>query len=156
MVYRRKAGHPGGSFSAAEILAALYFHHLDIDPARPTLAGTRPLFAEQRPCGGGALLGTGAARVLPPGRPERVGPPGRAPARPPGPHQNARRRDVVGLSGTRSLDCGGISPGAAAARAALSHLCVDERRGYAVRRGVGRRADRRQVQGQRSHRYHGL
>jgi transketolase len=35
MVYRRKAGHPGGSFSAAEILAALYFHHLKIDPADP-------------------------------------------------------------------------------------------------------------------------
>lgn len=35
MVYRRKAGHPGGSFSAAEILAALYFHQLKIDPARP-------------------------------------------------------------------------------------------------------------------------
>lgn len=35
MVYRRKAGHPGGSFSCAEILAALYFHHLKIDPARP-------------------------------------------------------------------------------------------------------------------------
>ena len=35
MVYRRGAGHPGGSFSCAEILAALYFHHLAIDPARP-------------------------------------------------------------------------------------------------------------------------
>jgi transketolase len=35
MVYRRKAGHPGGSFSAAEMLAALYFHHLRIDPAHP-------------------------------------------------------------------------------------------------------------------------
>ncbi len=35
MVYRRQAGHPGGSFSAAEILAALYFHHLKIDPANP-------------------------------------------------------------------------------------------------------------------------
>ena len=35
MVYRRGAGHPGGSFSAAEMLAALYFHHLKIDPARP-------------------------------------------------------------------------------------------------------------------------
>lgn len=35
MVYRRKAGHPGGSFSAAEILAALYFHHLKIDPENP-------------------------------------------------------------------------------------------------------------------------
>ena len=35
MVYRRGAGHPGGSFSAAEMLAALYFHHMRIDPARP-------------------------------------------------------------------------------------------------------------------------
>ena len=35
MVYRRQAGHPGGSFSAAEILAALYFHHLRIDPENP-------------------------------------------------------------------------------------------------------------------------
>ncbi len=35
MVYRRGAGHPGGSFSAAEMLAALYFHHMKIDPDRP-------------------------------------------------------------------------------------------------------------------------
>ena len=39
MVYRRGAGHPGGSFSAAEILASLYFHHLKVDPARPTWEG---------------------------------------------------------------------------------------------------------------------
>jgi transketolase len=36
MVYRRQAGHPGGSFSAAEILACLYFHQMKIDPARPS------------------------------------------------------------------------------------------------------------------------
>lgn len=35
MVYRRGAGHPGGSFSAAEILASLYFHHMKVDPAQP-------------------------------------------------------------------------------------------------------------------------
>jgi transketolase len=35
MVYRRQAGHPGGSFSCAEILASLYFHQLKIDPANP-------------------------------------------------------------------------------------------------------------------------
>ena len=34
MVYRRQAGHPGGSFSAAEILACLYFHQLKLDPAQ--------------------------------------------------------------------------------------------------------------------------
>jgi transketolase len=38
MVYRRQAGHLGGSYSAAEILAALYFHHLKIDPANPSWA----------------------------------------------------------------------------------------------------------------------
>ena len=39
MVYRRAAGHPGGSFSAAEILACLYFHHMHVDPARPAWDG---------------------------------------------------------------------------------------------------------------------
>jgi transketolase len=35
MVCRAKSGHLGGPYSAAEILAALYFHHLRIDPANP-------------------------------------------------------------------------------------------------------------------------
>jgi transketolase len=34
MVYRAQTGHLGGPFSAAEIIAALYFHHLRVDPAR--------------------------------------------------------------------------------------------------------------------------
>jgi len=36
MVYRRKAGHLGGSYSAAEILSVLYFHQMKINPANPT------------------------------------------------------------------------------------------------------------------------
>lgn len=35
MVYGNKTGHIGGAFSAAEIVAALYFHHLKVDPAWP-------------------------------------------------------------------------------------------------------------------------
>ena len=35
MIHRRGAGHPGGSLSAAEFVAALFFHKLNIDPARP-------------------------------------------------------------------------------------------------------------------------
>ena len=35
MIYRRKAGHPGGSLSSAEIMAALFFHKLRLDPERP-------------------------------------------------------------------------------------------------------------------------
>src|SRR5271169_3692921 len=35
MVYERKSGHIGGAFSYAEILTALYFHHLRVDPENP-------------------------------------------------------------------------------------------------------------------------
>jgi transketolase len=35
MVYGAKSGHLGGAFSAAEIVASLYFHQLRIDPGRP-------------------------------------------------------------------------------------------------------------------------
>lgn len=35
MVYENQTGHIGGAFSAAEIVASLYFHHLRIDPANP-------------------------------------------------------------------------------------------------------------------------
>ncbi len=35
MVYRAQTGHIGGSFSAAEVLACLYLHHLRVDPQNP-------------------------------------------------------------------------------------------------------------------------
>jgi transketolase len=35
MIYRRGAGHPGGSLSAAEIMAALFFHKMHLDSERP-------------------------------------------------------------------------------------------------------------------------
>lgn len=35
MIHRAGSGHPGGSLSSAEFVAALYFHQLRIDPARP-------------------------------------------------------------------------------------------------------------------------
>ena len=35
MVYNRKSGHIGGAFSAAEILTALYFHQMRLNPANP-------------------------------------------------------------------------------------------------------------------------
>jgi transketolase N-terminal domain/subunit len=40
MVYNAQTGHIGGAFSVAEIVAALYFHHLRLDPA-PLLQGAR-------------------------------------------------------------------------------------------------------------------
>jgi transketolase len=35
MAYDAQTGHIGGAFSVAEILTALYFHHLRLDPANP-------------------------------------------------------------------------------------------------------------------------
>ena len=35
MIHRAGSGHPGGSLSAAEIIACLYFHEMRIDPAHP-------------------------------------------------------------------------------------------------------------------------
>ncbi|MBC6936510.1 MAG: transketolase [Chloroflexi bacterium] len=35
MIHRRQAGHPGGSLSAADIVAALFFHKMRIDPQNP-------------------------------------------------------------------------------------------------------------------------
>jgi len=35
MIYRRGAGHPGGSLSIAEIMAGLFFHKMRLDPERP-------------------------------------------------------------------------------------------------------------------------
>jgi transketolase len=36
MVFEAGSGHLGGSLSVAEILTSLYFHHLHIDPTKPT------------------------------------------------------------------------------------------------------------------------
>jgi transketolase len=35
MIHRRGSGHPGGALSSAEIIAALFFHKMKLDPARP-------------------------------------------------------------------------------------------------------------------------
>ena len=35
LIHARKAGHPGGALSAAEIISVLYFHTLNIDPKNP-------------------------------------------------------------------------------------------------------------------------
>ena len=35
MIYKRQSGHPGGALSAAEIIAVLFFHKLQLDPQHP-------------------------------------------------------------------------------------------------------------------------
>lgn len=38
MIHTAKAGHPGGSLSAVEMVTALYFHVMNIDPENPAWA----------------------------------------------------------------------------------------------------------------------
>jgi len=35
MIYQAQSGHPGGSLSSADIITALYFHEMNIEPANP-------------------------------------------------------------------------------------------------------------------------
>ena len=37
MICEAKSGHPGGSLSATDILTALYFAEMNIDPANPKM-----------------------------------------------------------------------------------------------------------------------
>ena len=39
MITEAKSGHPGGSLSATDILTALYFSEMNIDPANPKMEG---------------------------------------------------------------------------------------------------------------------
>ncbi len=59
MIYSAQTGHLGGAFSAAEIVASLYFHHLRLDPTRPDWPGRdRLLFSKGHAC---AMLYTAMA-----------------------------------------------------------------------------------------------
>jgi len=51
MVYQRQTGHIGGAFSIAEILVALYFHHLKIKPGEPMWSDRdRLIFSKGHAC----------------------------------------------------------------------------------------------------------
>ncbi len=59
MVYQNKTGHIGGAFSIAEVLTALYFHHLRLDPQNPTWPDRdRLIFSKGHAC---AMLYTALA-----------------------------------------------------------------------------------------------
>ena len=52
------SGHPGGSLSCADIITALYFHILRVDPANPTWPD-RDRLSSQRTCSSGTICRTG-------------------------------------------------------------------------------------------------
>jgi transketolase len=59
MVYNAQSGHLGGAFSVAEIITALYFHQVRVDPAHPDwIDRDRVLFSKGHAC---AMLYTALA-----------------------------------------------------------------------------------------------
>ena len=55
-VHAAKAGHPGGSLSAADIFTYLYFEEMNVDPKR---SGPRSFCTFERPHSAGTLRSTG-------------------------------------------------------------------------------------------------
>ena len=58
-VHAAKAGHPGGSLSAADIFTYLYFEEMNVDPKNPKRSGPRSFCTFERPHSAGTLRSTG-------------------------------------------------------------------------------------------------
>ena len=67
-VHAAKAGHPGGSLSAAEIFTYLYFEEMNVDPKNPK-DPNRDRFVLSKGHTAPGLYATLAERLLPEGRP---------------------------------------------------------------------------------------
>ena len=63
-VHAAKAGHPGGSLSAADIMTYLYFEEMNIDPANPKKED-RDRLVFQGTCCSRTLLNTCQQRIFP-------------------------------------------------------------------------------------------
>ena len=90
MICTAGAGHPGGSLSAADVVTALYFRVMRIDPQEPRLARPRPLHPVQGPRLPGVVRGAGRARVFRQETPRDPAPAGQHPAGASGHAQDAR------------------------------------------------------------------
>lgn len=65
MIHRVGSGHPGGSLSAADILAVLYFHHLRLDPKRPDWPDRDRFVASKGHCAPALYAALAAAGFIP-------------------------------------------------------------------------------------------
>ena len=63
-VHSAKAGHPGGSLSAADIFTYLYFEEMNIDPKEPKKQTVTDLSC-LRTHSSGTVFCTGAERIFP-------------------------------------------------------------------------------------------
>ena len=58
-VHAAKAGHPGGSLSAADIFTYLYFEEMNVDPKNPKDPDRDRFCTFERPHSAGTLRSTG-------------------------------------------------------------------------------------------------
>ena len=64
-VHSAKAGHPGGSLSAADLFTYLYFEELNVDPKDPKKDGQRSFRPLKGTYSAGALCRVGRERIFP-------------------------------------------------------------------------------------------
>ena len=64
-VHSAKAGHPGGSLSAADIFTYLYFEEMNIDPKEPKKADRDRFVLSKGHTAPGTVFCTGAERIFP-------------------------------------------------------------------------------------------
>jgi len=64
MVYRAQSGHLGGSFSAVEIITALYFSEMNIDPKNPRWEGRDRLVPSKGHCAPALYAALGIKGVI--------------------------------------------------------------------------------------------
>ena len=64
-VHSAKAGHPGGSLSAADIFTYLYFEEMNIDPKNPKDPDRDRFVLSKGHSGSGALFRFGTQRIFP-------------------------------------------------------------------------------------------
>ena len=64
-VHSAKAGHPGGSLSAADIFTYLYFEEMNIDPKNPTDPDRDRFVLSKGHTAPGILQCNGTERILP-------------------------------------------------------------------------------------------
>ena len=63
-VHAAKAGHPGGSLSAADIFTYLYFEELNIDPKDPKKPDRDRFVLSKRPYCTGTVFRTGTCAAI--------------------------------------------------------------------------------------------
>ena len=122
-------GHYGGSMSVVETLAVLYGAVMKSRPGGPGLAGARLFCAVKMAMRApSALQHTGDQGLLSDRRAEHAQPERDAPAEPPGPSENARRRCYHRFAGTGDFHRRRHGAVAQAGRAAESGLLHRRRR----------------------------